>query len=219
MKFLLFQVFCKTVKDINTLMFSIIVSISATGEETFFAKSSSPFFLVTKQEPNTCYTVKVWASNRHGKSDPNYITMTTLNVPDIAERKLKNSESDKSLAWLCIFIGLSMTVILFIITVMSLKYCRKEGVLTRESETHTMYHEIDNNRDNTEVTENDGVTYHQIGEDKSKELNMEGLEKDISRYKNVGIGRTKPLDQVILCTRISGPYGRGTNKKIHTHTD
>ena len=119
-------------KDINTSVFSIIVSISATGEETFFATSSSPFFLVTKQNPNTCYTVKVWASNKHGKSDPNYITMTTLNVPDIAERKLKKSESDKSLAWLCIFIGLTMTVILFIITVMSLKYCRKEGVITRE---------------------------------------------------------------------------------------
>ena len=196
MKFLLFQVFCKTVKDINTSMFSIIVSISATGEETFFAKSNSPFFLVTKQEPNTCYTVKVWASNRHGKSDPNYITMTTLNVPDIAERKLKNSESDKSLAWLCIFIGLSMTVILFIITVMSLKYCRKEGVLTRESETHTMYHEIDNNRDNTEVTENDGVTYHQIADDKSRKPSMEGFDKEVSKYEKQGNAEINQFDQV-----------------------
>ena len=196
MKFLLFQVFCKTVKDINTSMFSIIVSISATGEETFFAKSNSPFFLVTKQEPNTCYTVKVWASNRHGKSDPNYITMTTLNVPDIAERKLKNSESDKSLAWLCIFIGLSMTVILFIITVMSLKYCRKEGVLTMESETHTMYHEIDNNRDNTEVTENDGVKYHKIADDKSRKPSMEGFDKEVSKYEKQGNAEINQFDQV-----------------------
>ena len=83
--------FCKTSKDINTSMFSIIVSVSATGEETFFAKSSIPFFLITELLPSTCYTVKVWASNTHGNSDPNYITMTTLNVPDIAERKLKNT--------------------------------------------------------------------------------------------------------------------------------
>ena len=84
-------------------MFSIIVSVSATGEETFFAKSSIPFFLITELLPSTCYTVKVWASNTHGNSDPNYMTMTTLNVPDIAERKLKNNDHNKSMISKCLY--------------------------------------------------------------------------------------------------------------------
>jgi hypothetical protein len=164
-------VFCKNSKNINTSMFSIIVSKSSTGEETFFAKSSIPIFLIRDLLPSTSYTVKVWATNTHGNSDPNYITMTTRNVPDIAERKLKGSDHDRSLVWLCVFIGLTVTVIIFVITVMSLKLCKEDGLVTSDSDRHTMYHELESNRpDGLMETESAGHNiYHQINDGKTGE--------------------------------------------------
>ena len=143
--FLLFQISCKTVRVTNTSEFSVIVSISATGEETSYARSSSPVFLISKLEPSTGYTVKVWASNKHGTSDPNYLTTTTLNVPDIAERKLKGGggEAEWGDVWVMVFIGMTVLVLVFIVTVMTAKHCREERVMA-ETEDHTLYHQIQN---------------------------------------------------------------------------
>ena len=138
-------------KDKNTSEFSVIVSISATGEETCYARSSSPVFLISKLEPSTGYTVKVWASNKHGNSDPNYLTTTTLNVPDIAERKLKGGGGEAgSLVWVMVFIGMAVLVLVFMVMVMTAKQCRKERVIARETEDHTLYHQIGNTGERTQ---------------------------------------------------------------------
>jgi len=138
-----FSVFCITTNS-NSSMFSALVSVSSTGEETFFTKSFFPTFLVRELLPSTSYTVKVWASNANGNSEPNYITTTTLNVPDIAERKLKGSE-EKPVVWLFVFIGLTLTVIVFVISVMTFKLCRHERLVTNDTESHNIFHEIDTN--------------------------------------------------------------------------
>ena len=139
-----------------------MVSISSTGEETFFTKSFFPTFLVRELLPSTSYTVKVWASNANGNSEPNYVTTTTLNVPDIAERKLKESEKENPLLWLFVFIGLTCTVIIFVIIVMSLKMCRHDSLVTSDSAGQNMFHQIDAGRTEkrTSVIPKQGVHNH-----------------------------------------------------------
>ena len=145
--------------------------------------------------------------------------MTTLNVPDIAERKLKNNDHDKSTIWLSVFIGLTVLVILFVITVMSLKFCRNEGLVTSDSDGHTMYHEIDNSRAGglLEVETARHGRYHQIDNVKPNEQStvisaegplMEGFEQMIehsSIYRNAG-GATKKnqFEQVNLSKSSKG---------------
>ena len=88
----------------------------------FLSKSVSPTFLVENLLPSTSYTLKVWTYNSNGATQPSYISTTTLNVPDIAERKLKETEEETSLVWLGVFVGMPVLVVVFVVAVMSLDH-------------------------------------------------------------------------------------------------
>ena len=94
----------------------------------FLSKSVSPTFLVENLLPSTSYTVKVWTYNSNGASQPSYISTTTLNVPDIAERKLKETEEETSLVWLGVFV----------VAVMSLKILRHDTIVISDTEEHNV---------------------------------------------------------------------------------
>ena len=136
------QVHCKPDNFMSSSLFSIVVSVTATDEETFSSQSLRPHFIVNNLLSSTFYTVKLWSSNSHGDSDPNYISVTTLNVPDIAERKLKKSEEESSVVWLSAFISLTVIIIVFILTVMILKYHRR-SITRYNSDTNAYHEEID----------------------------------------------------------------------------
>ena len=102
----------------------------------FLSKSVSPTFLVENLLPSTSYTVKVWTYNSNGASQPSYISTTTLNVPDIAERKLKETEEETSLVWLGVFVG--MAVVVFVVAVMSLKILRHDTIVISDTEEHNV---------------------------------------------------------------------------------
>ena len=121
------------------------MSDSETNKETFSFQSSSPNFVVTKLVPSTCYTVKVWSSNTYGDSDPIYISVTTRNVPDMAERKLRNSENDNSLVWLSIFISLAVMITIFITTVSIVRYQRRTVARSQVINSNDKYYDETNN--------------------------------------------------------------------------
>ena len=104
----------------------------------FLSKSVSPTFLVENLLPSTSYTVKVWTYNSNGASQPSYISTTTLNVPDIAERKLKETEEETSLVWVGVFVGMPVLVVVFVVAVMSLKILRHDTIVISDTEEHNV---------------------------------------------------------------------------------
>ena len=122
----------------SNLTFSASASVSSTGKEVFLSKSVSPTFLVENLLPSTSYTVKVWTYNSNGASQPSYISTTTLNVSDIAERKLKETEEETSLVWLGVFVGMPVLVVVFVVAVMSLKILRHDTIVISDTEEHNV---------------------------------------------------------------------------------
>lgn len=87
------------------------------GEHVKTVQSDWPRFQLGELQSGTTYKVNVRCENKHGRSDPLYLLVETLNEPikQIAETKLKeqNSEYNEMMA---IIIG--VTVSLIIMTVM-----------------------------------------------------------------------------------------------------
>ena len=104
----------------------------------FLSKSVSHTFLVENLLPSTSYTLKVWTYNSNGASQPSYISTTTLNVSDIAERKLKETEEETSLVWLGVFVGMAVLVVVFVVAVMSLKILRHDAIVISDTEEHNV---------------------------------------------------------------------------------
>ena len=59
-------------------------------------------------------------------------------MPDIAERKLKETEEETSLVWLGVFVGMAVLVVVFVVAVMSLKILRHDTIVISDTEEHNV---------------------------------------------------------------------------------
>ena len=51
----------------------LVVTVAATGEMVFSGRTESSSLLVSDLVPSTSYSLKLWAVNSLGSSQPNYI--------------------------------------------------------------------------------------------------------------------------------------------------
>jgi len=111
-----FEISCDTMSSNPGNIFILQVDNMA-GEHVKTVQSDWPRFQLGELQSGTTYKVNVRCENKHGRSDPLYLLVETLNEPikQIAETKLKeqNSEYNEMMA---IIIG--VTVSLIIMTVM-----------------------------------------------------------------------------------------------------
>jgi len=149
----------------SSTYFYLTVTVSNSGEQVFSSHSQTSSFLVSDLVPSTSYTLKLWAQNSLGTSEPNYISTTTLNVPDTAERKYKNdTNTSTSGMWLYVFLGLTVTVTALLLSLLTLSLHQRRSqrrhnqddrvAVTRadtDREPYNMYLKVEPGTKNSEV--------------------------------------------------------------------
>ncbi len=103
-----------------------------TGRHVKTLQSTWPRFQMGELQSGTTYKVNVRCENKHGRSDPLYLLVETLNEPikQIAETKLKeeNSEYNEMMAIIIgIIVSLMSMVIMIIIAVITIRLHATRG--------------------------------------------------------------------------------------------
>ena len=97
-----------------------------TGRHVKTMQSTWPKFQMGELQSGTTYKVNVRCENKHGRSDPLYLLVETLNEPikQIAETKLKeeNSEYNEMMALIIgVIVSLMSMIIMVIIAVITIR--------------------------------------------------------------------------------------------------
>ena len=97
-----------------------------TGRHVKSMQSTWPKFQMGELQSGTTYKVNVRCENKHGRSDPLYLLVETLNEPikQIAETKLKeeNSEYNEMMALIIgVIVSLMSMIIMVIIAVITIR--------------------------------------------------------------------------------------------------
>jgi len=112
-----FEISCDSVSSNPGNLFILQVD-DMRGTHVKTLQSSWPQFTLGELQSGTTYKVNVRCENKHGRSDPLYLLVETLNEPikQIAETKLKeeNSEQNEVMA---IIIGVTVSLMIMIVMV------------------------------------------------------------------------------------------------------
>ena len=121
----LFQITCDAMSSNSGNLFILQVD-DMTGRHVKTLQSTWPRFQMGELQSGTTYKVNVRCENKHGRSDPLYLLVETLNEPikQIAETKLKeeNSEYNEMMAIIIgVIVSLMSMVIMIIIAVITIR--------------------------------------------------------------------------------------------------
>ena len=99
-----------------------------------------PRFTVSELQSGTTYKVNVRCENKHGRSDPLYLLVQTLNEPikQIAETKLKeeNSEQNELMAIIIgVVVSLVIMTVMLIIAGVTIRVKRRSGLTRSDSDS------------------------------------------------------------------------------------
>jgi len=116
-----FQVSCLPPPPSASPIFSLTAILPPTGEVVHTSSSAThPYFRVANLQAGTSYIVSIVAKNSNGDSEPVVLTVTTSNIPDMAERRLRegaSANSPSSAGWWMLVLGLACSVIVTLVLV------------------------------------------------------------------------------------------------------
>ena len=114
---------------------------TSLGNHVKTVSSSWPHFQVGELQSGTTYKVNVRCENKHGRSDPLYLLVETLNEPikQIAETKVKEEDSEyneKMAIIIGVIVSLVIMIVMIIIAVITIRLKRRaRQSLTRSDDS------------------------------------------------------------------------------------
>ena len=113
----IFQISCDTMSS-NPGNFFILQVDQMSGAHVKTVQSNWPTFQLGELQSGTTYKVNVRCENKHGRSDPLYLLVETLNEPikQIAETKVKEQNSEEN-ELIVIIIGVAVSLIIMVVMI------------------------------------------------------------------------------------------------------